>query len=258
MSGVDFDSLPLDYLVTLFDDSQYSTTQQHTTNITQQMSSTGPAAGAGAGGGGNGLFELSLTDVDAIATSLLRDTHKDGVFTETEATKAWNACFRYFGVTDNAAKQQLMTHVLWYACMNTTSTQQEFSGKIPVGSREFTMRDVIAALEIQPTDWRRFIRAVVNVRMIETLLRNERLQRPLRARAAAQGIGTENFRAVLDFFDAFENPSSSERAAFTTLSTRRLRPDTTRGVIRAAQLHTEEYNRSSQPPAPSSDAPIGW
>jgi len=180
-----------------------------------------------------GAFDIPADVFDDSAEAIIASTPKVGVMCDAEVEASWLLLFNGLGLAEDVARQRAMIAIVWYGCINSSSTQNDFMDKIVIGEREITMAEVLNKMGLQSSNWRRFIRSrFVIDRVVMGILRTPRYINILKKKADALGLDTKMYRVVLDFADHLPL-TAAERAAFADLSQRKLKPERTRHAIRA-------------------------
>jgi hypothetical protein len=206
-----------------------------------------------AGANNEDPFEITADTLTGISSGIVSGTSKEGVYTDDAAKSCWDKMFTAYGVTQLAAKRDAMIRVLWYACLNSTSTQQGFQGKVSIGGSDRVMADVLAKLHVLPAQWRRFVRARVNITIIDQMMTNPEFAAVLMNLAQKSGIDPECYRAVLDIAEFLPSATRKELGFSVKLGRRRLHPDNVAAVVReeaTVELATQRADHST-PPAPA-------
>lgn len=205
------------------------------------------------------LFDMSVEDISGIATAVIGATPKEGAFTNEAARSAWNRMFMAYNITSAETQRGVMVRVLWYACLNSTSTQQGFQGRVTIDGAAHPMFDVLSKLGVLAAEWRRFVRADINLQLLDKMMAVDAFAKELKERAQLEGIDPECYRAMLDV--QLPHLTKKEKAAAAMVSQKRLREDQTVAAVQHGQqvaLAANQGHASTSAPPPPTGPGGSW
>jgi len=180
------------------------------------------------------------------ALSRAAETTVEGVISDKDADKYWRNLFQAKNIDDVTEQAIAKVVVVAYQIKNSTSTQQAFGATVRLGNKMVPMYEVMAAMGLPSSEFRRFMRAPSNVALLQDILRNsEAMRKPWEDKAQAAGLDVNMYRAVSDIFDDFTNKTQAECAAAAIIASKRARSGT---IQQRLQRHEQQAEKERVEP----------